>query len=192
MSRVHGTKNHARGLRPPGDGDCRPGAFLDVETWKQAIDRDLPYHRWGMVRGELELLGALLDGAMSTIFRPLSREHRALEVQWIFGFEGLLGTTAKDVCAWLTYCGWGQTRRGWPTDYELLCEVVSRGLELGLVLHPERKGRPQAPATRKKIALARKRACRTPEGQKQLLVARQAWQNQRAAALEINAGSLGV
>jgi hypothetical protein len=132
--------------------------YLDADDWLEVVRRELPYHRWGMVRGELELLGVLLDDAMTAIFRPLNRDHRAHEVQWIFGLEGLVGATAKDICAWLTCCGWSQTRRGYPTDYELLCDVVSRGLAMRLTLEENHRGHPQSAQARAKIGAANRAA----------------------------------
>jgi len=186
MSRVHGTKNHARAWRPPGDGDCRPGSFLDVEDWHEAQRRIEAYQRWASVAGELDLVSALLDAAMTSIFtredpvawadarraeyanrEEFNRERRAADLQWLFESGGPLG--ARGCCSALLEAGWTKTRRGWPTTHWTLCSVARAGLSMGLFLRDARPGRHQTDATRRKIAVARRRACRTPEGHAQIL-----------------------
>jgi hypothetical protein len=95
------------------------------------------------------------------------RERRAADLQWLFESDGEFG--ARGCCSALLEAGWTRTRRGWPTSHAILCSVARAGLAMGLFLHEPRPGRHQTDATRKKIAAARRRACRTPEGHSQML-----------------------
>lgn len=130
----------------------RAASYLDPDVWLEMEARKHDQILCNQVWGELLLFSAIIDRAMHTIFtsdtagdwHKAQKDHGYTdrvawvhqrqhdEIAWLTDRDGII----PGVCKILQDFGWCKTTRGWPTNYERLCQAAVLGHERGLWLTP--------------------------------------------------------